>query len=127
MEVQMFDNALEAMHAVKNLANSMDWGYSFEKIFFAYDESRGDYLVTNDNDDLSSEIHQRWCDSGCDSDPQSEADDYHIWEYKLAINKEKYPNTYRNAKKSLIDSKVSLIRKKREIELEYSVSFCISY
>src|SRR5690606_32958178 len=98
---------------------------TFDKIYFVYNEYYDDYLVSDDNYDISKEIHQRWCDSGCDSTPENEAKEYKIWEYSLAKAKEKYPNTYRIAKRSLIRSREPLIRKLTEVTCDYSVEFII--
>ena len=120
--VKKFDGVTDALREVKNLSCELD---THGKIYFAYNEDSERYFVADDSDDLSEEIHRRWCDSGCDSEPASEASNYKIWEYSLSENKEKYPNTYRRAKKSLINSEVSLIRRSIEVECEYSVEFVV--
>ncbi|MFS0776242.1 hypothetical protein ABC255_09570 [Neobacillus sp. 3P2-tot-E-2] len=121
--MEIFDNVFDALREVKRLSNNLE--RTFEKIYFVYNEYYENYIVADDNYDVSKAIHQRWCDSGCDSEPENEAKEYKIWEYSLAENKEKYPHSYRSAKRSLIKSKVPLIRKPKEIECEYSVSFNI--
>jgi hypothetical protein len=121
--MKQFESVTEALREVKKMSNDLEETY--EKIYFVYNEYYDDYFVTDDDDDISIKIHQRWCDSGCDSKPEDEAKEYKIWEYSLAENKEIYPSTYKNAKKSLINSSVSLIRKIKEVECEYSVSFNI--
>lgn len=120
--MKKFDGVTDALREVKKQSKEMD---IHDKIYFVFNEYYERYLVTDDNDELSEEIHQRWSDSGCDSKPESEASDYKVWEYSLAENKEKYPNSYRNAKKSLIRSDVVLIRRTKEVECEYSVAFVI--
>lgn len=120
--MKKFDGVKDALREVKRLSSEI--GIHGE-IFFAYNEYSERYYVTTDQDELEEEIYQQWCDSGCDSKPESEAEDYKIWKYSLAVNKEKYPNSFRNAKESLISSDKPLIRRVREVECEYSVSFVI--
>lgn len=122
--METFDGVKDALREVKRLSSEIG---IHDKIFFAYNEYSERYYVTTESDELEEEIYQKWCDSGCDSKPESEAEDYKLWEYSLAINKEKYPNTYRNAKKSLIRLDNPLIRKSKEVECEYDVSFVIPY
>ncbi|MFD2442914.1 hypothetical protein ACFSO7_02840 [Bacillus sp. CGMCC 1.16607] len=121
--MKKFDGATDALREVKRLSSEMS---PHDKIYFAYNEYYENFYVTDDNDELSEAIHQRWCDSGCDSEPKDEANEYKVWEYSSAENKEKYPNSYKNAKKSLIRSELPLIRRKKEVECEYSVSFVIA-
>jgi hypothetical protein len=120
--VKKFEIVTEALREVKRLSKEMD---TYDKIYFVYNDYYEHYLVSDDNDEISEAIHQRWCDSGCDSEPDSEAREYKVWIYSLAENKEKYPNTYRDAKKSLIRSDIPLIRKASEVECEYSVAFLV--
>ncbi|KOY81309.1 hypothetical protein I6G82_02535 [Lysinibacillus macroides] len=122
--MKKFDGATDALREVKRLSSEIT---RYDKIFFAYNKYSEEYYVTTESDELEEEIYRQWCDSGCDSEPESEAEDYKLWEYILAVNKEKYPNTYRDAKKSLIVSENSLIRKDKKIICEYSVSFIIPY
>lgn len=118
------DGAIDALREVKKLASEMD---IHDKIYLAYNGYYERFFVTDDNDELSEEIHQLWCDSGCDSTPENEAKEYKVWEYSSADNKEKYPNTYRTAKKSLIRSENPLIRRIKDVECEYSVYFGIGH
>ena len=120
--MEKFELATDALRAVKRMASEMG---THDKIYLAFNEYYVRFHVTDDNDELSETIHQLWCDSGCDSKPEDEAKEYKIWEYSRAENKEKYPNTYRNAKRSLIRSEIPLIRRSMEVECEYSVGFLI--
>lgn len=122
--MEIFDCVFDALREVKRLSSEMT---RHSKIYFAYNSFCERYFVSDDSDDLSETISQRWCDSGCDSKPEDEAAEYKVWEYSLAVNKEKYPNTYQNAKRSLIRAEVPLIRRKKEVECEYSVDFVIPY
>lgn len=120
--MEKFEYVTEALREVRKLSEEMD---IYDKIFFAHNKYYDNYIVTDDSDELSEAINQRWCDSGCDSKPEEEAREYKVWEYSHADNKEKYPNTYRSAKRSLINSEVPLIRRTKEVECEYSVAFVI--
>ncbi|MBK5497435.1 hypothetical protein [Peribacillus sp. TH14] len=122
--MKKFDGSSDALREVKRIASDMDIN---DKIYLAYNEYYERFFVTDDSDELSEEIHQRWCDSGCDSTPDSEAKEYKVWEYSLAENKEKYPNTYRWASKSLIRSENPLIRRTKEVECDYLVDFVIGH
>ena len=122
--VKKFDGVTDALREVKRLSSEIS---THGKIYVAYNEYYERYIVTDDNDELSEEIHQQWCNSGCDSKPEDEAKEYKVWEYSKAENKEKYPNTYRRANKSLINSVVPLIRRSMEVECEYSVEFVVGY
>ncbi|MCY8549451.1 hypothetical protein MOD25_05975 [Bacillus haynesii] len=115
-----FDCVFDALRKVKRLSREIE---DYDEIYFAYNEYYECYFVTIDRDELSEEIYKLWCDGGCDCKPEYEADRYKIWEYSLAKNKEKYPNTYRSARKSLIRSGVPLIRRSNNIYCDYSVSF----
>lgn len=99
----------------------------YDKLYLAYSEYYERFHVSDDNDEMAEMIHQRWCDSGCDGSPENEANSYKVWEYCPSEKKEKYPNTYRKAKKSLIRSAIPLIRKTKEVECNYSVDFVIGY
>ena len=96
------------------------------KIYLTYSVYYEKFLVSDDNDEISDEIYRCWRDSGCDSNPEDEAEEYKVWAYSLAVNKERYPNLYRNAKRSLIRSEVPLIRRNVEVECEHSVNFVIN-
>ena len=120
--MEQFECVFDALREIKRLSNEMD---THDKIYFAYNTYYERYFVTDNSDELSEEIDERWRDSGCESTPEDEANEYIVWEYSLAENKEKYPNTYRRAKRSLIRSKVPLIRRSKEVECEYSVEFAI--
>lgn len=122
--MEQFDCVFDALKEVKRLSSGMR---KHSEIYFAYNTYYERYFVTDDSDELSKKIHKRWLDSACESKPQDEASEYKIWEYSLAENKEKYPNTYRDAKKSLIKSEAPLIRRSKEVEVEYSVDFVIGY
>lgn len=122
--MEKFDGVTDALREVKRLSSEMG---KHDKIYVAYNEYYERYFVTDDNDELSEAIHQRWLDSGCESKPEDEAKEYKVWEYSVAENKDKYPNLYRRAKKSLISSVIPLIRISREVECEYSVDFTIGY
>ncbi|MDQ0270118.1 hypothetical protein [Cytobacillus purgationiresistens] len=92
--MKTFDGATDALREVKRLAAEMD---IHDKIYLAFNEYYERFFVSDDNDELSETIHQRWRDSGCKSKPEDEASEYEVWEYSIAENKEKYPNTYRSA------------------------------
>lgn len=121
--MKKFVSATKALREVKKLSNDLE--NTFDKVYFVYNEYYEDYLVADDDRDISKVIHQRWCDSGCDSKPEDEAKEYKIWEYSLVQCRELYPHTHRSSKKSLINSKVPLIRRIQKVECEYSVSFNI--
>ncbi len=122
--MERFDSVFEALQEVKRLSKEMD---THDNIYFAYNDYRERYFVTDDKDELSEEIHELWRDSGCDSKPENEADSYKVWEYALAEKKEKYPNTYSKAKNCLMKTEQPLIRRKKWVECEYSVDFVIPY
>jgi predicted NAD/FAD-dependent oxidoreductase len=121
--VKKFELVTDALREIKKLSKEMDL---HDKIFLVYNDYSERYFVTDDSDEISELVHQRWCDSGCDNTPENEAKDYKVWEYSSAENKEKYPLTYRMAQKSLIISAIPLIRRTKDIECEYSVGFHIS-
>lgn len=120
--MKCFESATEAMREVKGLSEDMG---IHEGVLLAYNEYYEEFLVTDDVDELSEEIYKRWLDSGCDSDPDGEANDYKVWEYVLAENEEKYPYTYRDAKKTAINPNTALIRMSKKVEPEHSVYYAI--
>jgi hypothetical protein len=121
--VEVFDSVFDALHEVKRMAGHIN--STWERVFLAYNDYYERYYVTDDSDDLSSAINQRWCDSGCDSSPEDESKEWKVWEYSSAINKEKYSNTYARAKRSVIKSSIPLIRRTKTVGCEYSVAFTI--
>jgi hypothetical protein len=121
--VKKFEIVTDALREIKKISKEMGL---HDKLFLVHNDYYDRYFVTDDGDEISEEVNQRWCDSGCDNTPENEAKQYKVWEYSSAENKEKYPNAYRRAKKSLIKSAIPLIRRTKDIECEYSVGFHIS-
>lgn len=113
----------DAMREVKRLSKDMD---NQAKIYLAYNEQHGDCFVSTDYDEISEAIYARWFESAFENDADEEAKKYTIWDYSLATNKEKYPNTYRNARNSLIRSELPMVRKSNEVNAHYSVQFRIT-
>lgn len=122
--MEKFELGTDAVREVKRL--SKDLGIH-DKILLAYEEYGELYYVTDDKDELEEAIQKRWIDGGCDDSPEDHAREFKIWEYSSAENKAKYPNTYKRAKPSLITSEIPLIRRTKEVELNYSVEFVIGY
>lgn len=118
--VEVFDSGIEAMHKVKELIREID--HEFETVYLAYCEYNDRWYVTDDSYDLARAIHDRW---GGDESPESESGSWKVWEYMMAIKKEKFPNTYRRSKRTLIRSDIPMIRMQRSVGLEYSVEFKI--
>lgn len=121
--VERFDGVIDAMRKVKELIGGINpsWG----SVYLAYNEYYEGYWVTDDSDDLSRTINQKWCDSGCDSSAESESDDWKVWEYKKAFTENDYPISFRKAKRSLIQASFPIMRVKRTVGCEYSVEFTI--
>lgn len=120
--MKKFDYVTDALREIKKLSSEMD---THDKVYLVYNEYYERFFVTDDNDEISEQIHQLWCDSGCDSSPENEAKEYKVWEYSPAENKEKYPYSYSSAKKSLMRTKTPLIRRAKEIECQYHVEFFV--
>jgi hypothetical protein len=115
--MKMFDSPIEAVREIKE--QSQDMGIH-EDFYLCYNEMSEKYYVTDVGYDLGEQIGKSF--DGGDS-AESHARMFQVWKYVRAEKKEKYPNTYRHAKKSVIEG---LIRTKVEVEPEYSVSFNIS-
>lgn len=121
--MEKFERVTDALREVKKLASDLEW---YDEIFLVYNDYRELYFVTDDGDEITEEINKYWCDCGMDSTAESEAGNYKVWVYKLAENKEKYPNTYKRAKRSLLNTDQPLIRTGTDIGCEYSVDFVIN-
>jgi hypothetical protein len=115
--MKFFDNPIEAVREVKRLSKEIN---DFEDIYICYNEMSERFYVSDDAIDIEEQIRKGF-DGGDSAD--SHARMFQVWQYNKACRKEKYPSTYRYAKRSIIEG---LIRKKNEVEPEYSVSFNIS-
>lgn len=118
--VEVFDSAIEAMHKVKELIGEID--QEFETVYLAYCEYNDRWYVTDDSYDLGRVIHDRW---GGDGNPENESGSWKVWEYMMAVKKEKYSRVYRKAKRTVIQTIIPMIRMERSVGCEYSVDFKI--
>lgn len=120
--MKKFESITEALREVKSMSSEMD---KFDSIFLVYNNYHENYLVSVDDCEIEELIEQRWIDSACELKPEEEAEEYKVWEYYLEENKEKWPNAFRSFKKSLIKSENPLVRRAKQVEPEYSVTFSI--
>lgn len=116
-------NRSDAFRELKRLANEMDHRFS---LYIAYNEYYEKYFVTDERDELTGAIYERWTKSGRDSSPEVEGQGYLILEYSSSTKKEKYPSSYARAKRSLLKTAEPLIRREVTIDCEYDVSFYIN-
>lgn len=111
------DSVLEALREVKRLAADLpDHG----EIYFLYNDYHEIFLVSDEDGEIQDEIHSFWSES--DSSPGSEASDYKGVIYEPVEWARRHPRLYRNAG---VWNKQQLMRRKIEVEPEYSVSFTI--
>lgn len=96
-----------------------------EEIYLFIDYWQENFYVTEDVYDISEKLEQTYFENGCEPEPETLAKECVVIEYSLATNEETYPTLYRKAKKPVFKSKVNLIRKRIEIEPEYSLGFNI--
>lgn len=124
--MKKFELATDAVREIKKIIERDGMDIHLDEIFLVHNKYREIFYVTTDEDEISDKINEIWCDGGCDSAPESEADSYTIWKYVNAENKEKYPSTYKRYKRSLIKTDESIIRMKMGIECDYSVRFFVT-
>lgn len=120
--MESFENIFDALRKIKELSGEMGEHDDLHLVCHEYSDT---FHVTDDEDEVGDFIEQKWDECAWDGSPESYANDFKIYQYSHAFKKEKYPNTFRNAKRSVIGSDTPLVRRVKSVAVEYSVSFGI--
>jgi hypothetical protein len=115
--MNMFYSPIEAARELKRMSKEMN---EHDNLYLCFSEASEKFYVSYDEMEIEDQIRKGF--DGGDS-AESHARMFQVWKYAQAFKKERYPNTYRHAKKAVIEG---LIRVKVDVEPEYSVSFNIS-
>lgn len=121
--MKRFYSIIDALREIRD--KSQCFKCKHESILLFVDHLQENFYVTEDICDISEKLVQTFLENGCEPDAETLANECVVIEYSLATNKEAYPYLYGKSKKPAFKSEVDLIRKKKEIEPEYSLDFNI--
>jgi hypothetical protein len=115
--MKFFDNPIEAVREIKEWSSELG---EHDTLYLCHNEMSERFYVSDDEADIEEQIRKSF--DGGDS-AESHARMFRVWKYVNAEKKERFPSTYRHAKRSSIEG---MIRIEIDVEPEYSVSFNIS-
>lgn len=118
-----FDSITNAIREIRD--RTQEFTEEYDNVFLFIDYWHENFYVTEYEYDISEKLEQDYFENGCEPTPETLANECVVIEYSLATNKETYPSLYEKAKKPVFKSDVDLIRKRIDVEPEYSLDFNI--
>lgn len=96
-KMKAFNSVFEAIRHIKEHLPED----TYDELYLMYHEDRDRFYVTDNTDDLEKRMDEDFYSWGYDcDDPDEHAAKYSVWSYTNTENKEKWPDLYREFKRT---------------------------